>query len=117
MTRLFLAVRIAAFVTPVLILAQFLLAGLALFPGGTDWSAHKALGVVLLLPILVLLLDPSLRRWALLVALLYILQIVWIVLGQTLNSALLQALHPFNAGLLLSMALLLAAKVGRSPGE
>ncbi|MDP3415255.1 DUF6220 domain-containing protein [Falsiroseomonas sp.] len=115
MKRPFLAVLIAAFITPVLILAQFLLAGLALFPGGTDWSAHKALGVMLLLPILILVLDRSLRRRALLVALLYVLQIMWIVLGQKLNSALLQALHPFNAGLLLTAALLLAAQVARSP--
>lgn len=114
MTGVSLPVRMAALALPVLILAQFLLAGLALFPGGTGWSAHKALGGALLLPILLLFLARPLRRWALLLALLYGLQIAWIVLGQDLGAATLMALHPFNAGLLLVAALMVAMKATSS---
>lgn len=110
MTRPSLPVRITTLALPVLILTQFLLAGLALFPGGTGWSAHGGLGALLLAPILVLFLARPLRGWALLLALLYGLQIALIVLGQDSGSVMLMALHPFNAGLLLAAALMVAMK-------
>jgi hypothetical protein len=54
-----------------------------------------------------------LRWWAVLLALLYGAQIVSIVSGQSIGSGLLQALHPFNGGLMLVAALVLVAKAER----
>lgn len=111
----------AARAVPVGILGQYLLAGLALFQDGAFWAGHGGLGTLLSLPIAAMALASwfgkaarPLRWWAGLLAGLYVLQIVLIVTGQTIGSGLLQALHPFNGGVMLVVALVLVAKVERS---
>ncbi|QCI67113.1 DUF6220 domain-containing protein [Phreatobacter stygius] len=106
---------------PPIILAQFLLAGLALFQSATIWGLHGGLGFLLMIPIVTVWIATlttasirPLRWWALVQVILYALQIIWIVAGQATGSGILQALHPFNAGLLLTAALVLVAKVHRS---
>ena len=113
--------RHAARAVPAGILAQYLLAGLALFQDGAFWAGHGALGMLLSLPIAAMALaswfgsaSRPLRWWAGLLAGLYVLQIMLIVTGQAIGSGLLQALHPFNGGLMLVCALVLMAKVERS---
>lgn len=111
----------AARAVPAGILAQYLLAGLALFYDGLFWGWHGGLGMLLLLPIGAMAVAAwvgspmrPLRWWAGLLAVLYVLQIVLIVTGQNLGSGLLQALHPFNGGLMLVTSLVIVAKVERN---
>lgn len=111
----------AARSVPAAILAQYLLAGLALFQDGAFWAWHGGLGMLLSLPIFamaaaawLLVQVRPLRWWAGLLAVLYVAQIVLIVSGQNLESGLLQALHPFNGGLMLVAALVIVAKAERS---
>jgi hypothetical protein len=111
----------AARAVPVGILAQYLLAGLALFHDGLFWGWHGGLGMLLLLPIGAMALAAwlggrmrPLRWWAGLLAVLYVLQIVLIVIGQNFGSGLLQALHPFNGGLMLVASLVIVAKAERN---
>lgn len=89
-----------------------------MFLDAAIWEWHGALGYVLLIPIATVLIASRkqasvrpLRWWATIVAALYGLQIVWIITGQSAGSGVLQALHPFNAGLLLTAALVLVAKI------
>ena len=111
----------AARSVPAGILAQYLLAGLALFQDGVFWAWHGGLGMLLSVPISAMALAAwllaqtrPLRWWAGLLAGLYVTQIVLIVSGQNLESGLLQALHPFNGGLMLVAALVIVAKVERN---
>lgn len=111
----------AARTIPLLILAQFLLAGLSLFHDAAIWEWHGIVGSLLIIPIVVILAGAlatarvrPLRWWAIAVAVLYVLQIVFIVAGQNIGSGVLQALHPFNAGLLLAASLVVVAKIERS---
>lgn len=112
---------LAARVVPAGVLAQYLLAGLALFHDGLFWGWHGAVGLTLLLPIGAMAAAAwfggrarPLRWWTGLQAVLYGVQILSIVAGQTLASGLLQALHPFNGGLMLVMSLVILAKAERS---
>lgn len=102
---------------PAAILAQFFLAGLALFQDTAVWAWHAALGFLLLVPIAVVLLASftvarvrPLRWWSIALVTLYCLQVLWIIVGQGSGSGILQALHPFNAGLLLAASLVLVDK-------
>lgn len=111
----------AAAILPLALLAQFGLAGLSLYENGTIWAWHAGLGVLVALPVAVLaggaLTRPSvrpLRWWALMLAALYVVQVVSMVVGQASGSGLLQALHPLNGGLMLVAALVIAAKIARS---
>ena len=111
----------AARFVPASILAQYLLAGLSLFQDGMFWAWHGALGGLIAVPIagmaVAAWLGTAVRRlrwWAGLLVLLYGLQIVLMVAGQSLGSGLLQALHPFNGGLMLVASLVIVAKAERS---
>lgn len=111
----------AARSVPAGILAQYLLAGLALFQNGVFWAWHGGLGMLLSVPIFamavaawLLVQTRPLRWWAGLLAVLYVAQIVLIVSGQNLEFSLSQALHPFNGGLMLVAALIIVAKAERS---
>lgn len=112
---------LAAWSIPPGILAQFLLAGLSLFHDAAIWQWHMALGFLILIPTASVLAGAltsqsvrPLRWWAMALAALYGLQIVWIVAGQSTGSGILQGLHAFNAGLLLTAALVIVAKIERS---
>lgn len=105
-------------VVPAGILLQYLLAGLGLFHDGLFLGWHSGLGMFLLLPIAAMAVAAwfgrqarSPRWWAGLLAILYGLQIGLIVVGQNSGSGILQALHPFNGGLMLVVSLVLLAKV------
>ncbi|GGK55821.1 hypothetical protein GCM10011322_48070 [Salinarimonas ramus] len=94
--------------------AQFLLARQALF-GGTSWELHGAVGGLAALPVL-LLVGSSLSvarirgfAWSAgLTGLLYMIQVALALGGPGLL-----AFHPFNAALLLTSTLVLAAKLER----
>ncbi|MCG7625889.1 DUF6220 domain-containing protein [Epibacterium sp. Ofav1-8] len=99
---------------PALLGAQFLLAGLALF-GGMSWEFHGLVGGIVGLPVFALVGSAfavaRLRGfcwWAGLTLILYITQVV---LAIDNTSAL--AIHPFNGALLLTLALVILAKVER----
>lgn len=106
---------------PVGILLQYLLAGLGLFHDGRFWSWHGGLGLLLLLPITAMALAAwlgraarPLRWWAGLLVALYLVQVALIAVGKSSGSGVLQALHPFNGGLMLAVSLVLLAKVERN---
>lgn len=103
------------------ILLQYLLAGLGLFHDGWFWSWHGGLGLLLLLPITAMALAAwlgratrPLRWWAGLLVVLYLGQVASIAIGKSSGSGVLQALHPFNGGLMLAVSLVLLAKVERN---
>lgn len=99
------------------IAAQVFLAGLAVFGGAAGFDLHGAFGGALSLPILALVVlalrrGPA-RRFlghaaALLV--LYILQFVLIVTGRETGLPVISALHPANAVVLTTVAVLLARR-------
>lgn len=98
------------------LLGQFLVAGQALFRDVEVWSAHAALGIGLVLPVIALLGGVLLTRrlrcfawWTGLVALLYAMQVALGAGGEALPLW----LHPFNGALLLVASLVLLAKVER----
>lgn len=113
--------KLAAISLPLLMLCQLLLAGLGLFQQPAWWDAHASLGMLLIVPVGWILIASwwqqpvrALRWWASLMALLYLLQVLTMAIGQETGLGWLQALHPFNAGLLLLTALVLVAKIMRS---
>ena len=106
---------------PLGILAQFFLAGLSLFQNPIMWGAHATAGFLLLLPVAIVSLTPlalatirPLRWWSGILGALYIMQIAWIVAGQSTGSGLLKAMHVLNGGLLLATALVIVAKLEKS---
>lgn len=112
----------SAAAVPIGILGQFLLAGTALFVDAANWGLHSALGALLALPIGVVAVAPlfrrqvrALRHWGGALGILYLAQIALIVSAESFGSGTLQALHVFNAGLLLVAALVVVAKIERSP--
>lgn len=114
-------VMLAARSIPIIIVAQFLLVGLSMFQDAAIWEWHSVLGFVLLVPVTTILIATLTRRgvqplrwWAMMLALLYALQIVWVVAGQASGSGMLMAMHPFNASLLLIASLVIVAKIERS---
>lgn len=101
---------------PAALLAQFLTAGLALFGETGDWTVHAGLGSAISLPVLCLaggaLAIPRLRGfgwWAGLAALLYLVQVA-LAAGEASRFL---AFHPANGALLLSVSLVLLAKIER----
>ncbi|MFG1495214.1 DUF6220 domain-containing protein [Saccharospirillum sp. HFRX-1] len=113
--------KLAAISLPLLMLGQLLLAGLGLFQQPAWWDAHASLGMLLIVPVSWILIASwwqqpvrALRWWASLMALLYLLQVLTMAIGQEAGLGWLLALHPFNAGLLLLTALVLVAKIMRS---
>ncbi|KAB2684481.1 DUF6220 domain-containing protein [Brucella pseudogrignonensis] len=107
---------LSARLLPLGILTQFLTAGMALFSGVSDWALHKASGVVLSLPIILLLVGTlSISRlsafnwWIILVFLLYIIQVGLASTGSLLTLA----FHPLNGALLLIASLVLVVKIER----
>lgn len=99
---------------PAILSLQFLLAGQALF-GGASWGLHGAVGGLAALPVLLLvgssLAVTRLRGFAWSAGLTGLLYLVQVALG--LGGPELLAFHPFNAALLLTSALVLAAKLER----
>lgn len=115
-------VALAALLVPVLLLAQFLLAGLALYGDTGLWGVHGAVGGTAAIPILVVLAgalrggrNRHLRWWAGLQALLYVSQIGWVVADEASGLGWAMAMHPLNGALLLTAALTILAKVLRAP--
>ncbi|KFG69545.1 DUF6220 domain-containing protein [Microvirga sp. BSC39] len=97
-----------AWFVPGAILLQFLLAGLSRFHDIQLWPVHTILGSALALPIGVVAFKGlisshalRLRVWALAQVGIYVSQVASIAVGQNTGSGLFQALHAFNAGLLL----------------
>lgn len=112
---------LAARLVPVGIVGQFLLAGLSLFVDAEIWGVHGMLGTALVFAIGVTAIAPfarsdirPLRHWGAALGFLYILQIAFIATAENFSSGLLQALHVFNAGLLLVAASVIVAKIERS---
>ncbi|MCJ8052157.1 DUF6220 domain-containing protein [Shinella curvata] len=113
--------RLTVRTVPAGILVQYLLAGLGLFYDGLFLDWHGGLGMLLFLPITALVLASwfggqmhPLRWWAGLLAMLHAVQVALITVGQSSGSGILQALHPFNGGLMLAASLVLLAKVERN---
>lgn len=105
---------LAARSLPVLLMAQFLLAGQALF-AGMGWGAHFAVGAITLLPVAALAgyaaFVTRLRGfgwWAGIVFVLYVTQVALAAAGTTALG-----FHPFNAALMLAASLILLFKVER----
>ena len=101
---------------PAGLLAQFLTAGLALFGETGDWAVHAGLGSAIAVLILCLaggaLAIPRLRGfgwWAWLAALLYLVQVA-LAAG---DASRFLAFHPANGALLLTVSLVLLAKIER----
>lgn len=99
---------------PVALVGQFFLAGQSLF-AGLPWSLHGMLGGLAAVPILIMATMAcaigylrGFAWWALGCLTLYGVQIVLAT-----SSATLLALHPFNASLLLTAALVSLAKTER----
>jgi len=114
-------VAYAARSIPVSIFVQFLLAGLSLFENAALWEWHSMLGFLMMVPIGIVVVAAfrsvsvrPLRWWAMTLAILYVLQFVFIIAGQNTGSGILKALHPFNGCLLLTAALVIVAKIERS---
>lgn len=105
----------SGWLVPAGVLAQFLLAGHALF-GGSDFSTHVMLGSLLALPVLVLLLGAlsvgCLRGFGWWAGLLAVLTLVQVVLAAGDRAPLL-AYHPVNGALVLVASLVLLAKIER----
>lgn len=85
------------------------------------WGMHAMAGFLLLLPIAIVSLTPlalakvrPLRWWGGILGALYIMQVAWIVAGQSTGSGLLQAMHVLNGGLLLAASLVIVAKLEKN---
>ena len=105
---------LAAFSLPALLSLQFLLAGQALF-AGSSWDMHSAFGgAVAILVVTLISYSLAVTRlrgfawWALVIGLLYALQLV---LASSGPDAL--AFHPFNGALLLAASLVFLLQVAR----
>lgn len=103
---------LAILLIPVLLLAQILLAGRSLFQDARPWAWHGTLGWAVALPISAVLVLAAihrrtrpLRRDAAAMAALYGAQIAFIVAAPDGRAGLLEALHLFNAALLLTASL------------
>lgn len=99
------------------IAGQVFLAGLAIFGGAAGFDLHGAFGGALSLPILALVVlalrrGPARRFLGHAVALLalYILQFVLIITGRETGLPVVSALHPANAVVLTTVAVLLARR-------
>ena len=99
---------------PVALAAQFFLAGQSLF-AGLPWSIHGMVGGLAGVPIVIMAIMAcaigylrGFAWWALGALALYGLQITLAA-----GSATMLALHPFNASLLLTAALVLLVKIVR----
>lgn len=111
----------AARFVPLGILVQFFLVGLSMFQDAGVWEMHGTVGFLLLIPVAVVSAAPllvasvrPLRWWGGILGALYAMQVAWIVAGQNTGSGMLQAMHVFNAGLLLLAALVIVAKLEKS---
>jgi hypothetical protein len=106
-----------AWLTPLLVFAQFLMAGLSLFQNGAIWRCHAIAGFVLAGSIGVLAAAAIMKRVhgvTVLLSLLvvsYIVQIALIVATKEAGMAIWQALHPFNGSLMLALSLVIAGKL------
>ncbi|OWQ46243.1 hypothetical protein CDL60_16760 [Roseateles noduli] len=93
--------------TVVLMLLQFLMAGLALFKDGGLWACHVIAGFLLVVPIvaaLVVALKARMRivtRYASALLGAYVVQVGLVIAGKQGASPLWQSLHPFNGALML----------------
>ncbi|WP_246233358.1 DUF6220 domain-containing protein [Aurantimonas aggregata] len=105
----------SGWLVPAGVLAQFLLAGQALY-GGSEFGVHAMLGSLLALPVLALLLGPlfvwrlrGLGWWA---GILAVLMLVQFVLAAD-NAGPFLAYHPVNGALVLTTSLILLVKIER----
>jgi Family of unknown function (DUF6220) len=110
------SILICAGLTVVLILAQFLMAGLSMFQNPAIWRCHVVAGFSLGLPIALMLFATAQQRlWPLsaligVVAVSYIIQFSLILATKHGLGITWQALHPFNGSLMLSAAVLVLIK-------
>lgn len=112
-----LYVWVCVFATLVGILAQFTLAGLALFVSESWWSAHIAVGASVALPLAALLISArrsslfgQLARPVWWLAALYSVQVL-LAAVEVSDTPVLRALHVGNAALVMAAALNLAQRV------
>ena len=106
-------------IIPLLIVTQFFLVGLAIFADGAMWNLHAALGGFIAIPITTMLLIGlasksmrCLRMLSMTVFILYLLQIVWLAVGEVTGIGALRAAHAANAALLLLASGALAYRTG-----
>lgn len=99
------------------LLLQFFFAGLSVFVGPTWWDTHVAFGrgfgVTTVLLLLFALLGRMPRGQIVMAAIfipLYVLQILLIELPGRLGVLAVAALHPVNAAIMLSLAIVLARR-------
>ncbi|MET1755755.1 DUF6220 domain-containing protein [Novosphingobium sp. RD2P27] len=105
----------SGWLVPAGVLAQFLLAGQALY-GNTGFGVHAVLGTLLVLPVLALLLGPllvsRLRGFGWWAGILAVLMLVQFVLAAG-NAKPFLAYHPANGALVLATSLVLLVKIER----
>jgi len=111
------SIAVTAYLVLAMIVAQFALAGAALFIAGNWWGAHAALGGSVVLPLALLLVQTRrgrpaacLRPASIGLAALYLLQVVLAALSDAPGWSALRAVHVANAALLLSAAVHLAVR-------
>jgi hypothetical protein len=116
--------KILACLVALMVLAQFLTAGLSLFVNSSMWACHTGAGLALGLPVIALLvasfvdLDARrLRWWSIGAATAWLVQVGLIVFARKLNLFLLQGLHPFDGALLMMLStglVFLTTDIGRA---
>lgn len=116
--------KVLACLVALMVLAQFLTAGLSLFVNSSMWACHTGAGLALGLPVIALLVASfvdlgarRLRWWTIAAATAWLLQVALIVFARKLDLFLLQGLHPFDGALLMILStglIFLTMDVGRS---
>lgn len=106
--------------TLALVLAQFALAGTALFVSPSWWSVHAAAGAALAVPLIGLLVQTrraapgaTLRQPTGWLVTLYVAQVLLAALSDEPGLTALRAAHVANAALVLCMSLYLALRAVR----
>jgi hypothetical protein len=103
--------KVLAFLIALMVLAQFLTAGLSLFVNSGIWACHTGAGFALGLPVVALLIASFadakasvLRWWTVGTTIAWMVQVGLIVFAKKLDVFFLQGLHPFDGALLLVLA-------------
>jgi hypothetical protein len=103
---------VCAWLFPLGLFGQFLIAGIALFQESSFWATHAALGGGLSVPVIMLIGGTRLRGfgwWAGLLVLLYLVQVSLAAGGLPLPLS----LHPLNGAVLLAASVILLLEVER----
>ena len=107
-----------AYAIPTMIALQFFLVGLAVFADGGAWELHRTNGGLIALPILIVFVMAfgveslrSFRGAVGRIVALYVMQYVWLELGEMTGTGVVRALHALNAVFLTGAAVALAESV------